>query len=215
MKTNFPAYAFMVMMAVAALVGYASQYFTNSQEDIPMNAHGLYLTKSAPKPLPQKTEIAAFAAGCFWGVEQEFRKEPGVVATAVGYMGGHTKNPTYEQVCEGDTGHAEAVQVEFDPQVVSYEKLLTLFWELHDPTTPNRQGPDFGEQYRSVIFYYNDAQREKAESSKAKLQASGELSAPIVTQIVPEAVFTKAEEYHQQYVEKGGRAACHFRVKRK
>lgn len=215
MKKSFSAWALCVFLAIAAIVSFAAQYFAHSKEVTPMSTYGLYLTKTAPALLPKNVEVASFAAGCFWGVEQEFRKEPGVLATAVGYMGGHTKNPTYEQVCEGDTGHAEVVQVEFDPQVLSYETLLTLFWELHDPTTLNRQGPDAGAQYRSAIFFYNEVQHMQAELFKEKLQASGELSAKIVTQIVPASEFTKAEEYHQQYVEKGGRAACHFRVKKK
>jgi methionine-S-sulfoxide reductase len=214
MKPNFLVWSLLVFLGAVTLVIFCSQYFAHGKEAIPMSSHGLYLTKTAPVTLPKNTELASFAAGCFWGVEQEFRKEPGVVATAVGYMGGHTKSPTYEQVCEGDTGHAEAVQVEFDPQVVSYEKLLTLFWALHDPTTPNRQGPDVGSQYRSAIFFHNDIQRMQAVLTKERLQASGELSAKIVTQIVAESEFFKAEEYHQQYVEKGGRAACHFRVKK-
>ena len=157
------------------------------------------------------TQHAAVAAGCFWGVEEEFRKEKGVVATSVGYSGGHTENPTYEQVCEGDTGHAEAVLIEFDPTVVSYDALLSLFWNLHDPTTLNRQGPDVGEQYRSVIFYFDEKQKAAAIASRDQLQASGELRGKIVTEIIPAATYWAAEEYHQQYVEKGGRAACHIR----
>jgi peptide-methionine (S)-S-oxide reductase len=175
-----------------------------------LTANGLVRTKTAPAVLP-KTELAAFAAGCFWGVEDQFRKEKGVVATAVGFMGGHTPHPTYEQVCVGDTGHAETVEVEYDPKVVSYDHLLQLFWDIHDPTTPNRQGPDVGEQYRSVIFTFNDAQRKAALASRDRLQKSGELSAPIVTEIVAAGPFTKADEHHQQYVEKGGFAMCHLR----
>jgi peptide-methionine (S)-S-oxide reductase len=175
-----------------------------------LTPRGLYKTKSAPKVLPP-TQLAAFAAGCFWGVEQEFRKQKGVVATAVGFSGGHTKNPTYREVCEHDTGHAETVQVEFDPKVVTYAQLLSVFWDLHDPTTLNRQGPDVGDQYRSAIFYYSAEQKALAQSTREQLQKSGELSGPIVTQIVPATEFTKAEEYHQQYVEKGGWASCHRR----
>ena len=171
---------------------------------------GLAPTKSAPTKIG-KTQSAAFAAGCFWGVEEEFRKQKGVVATAVGFSGGHTKHPTYEDVCYKETGHAETVKVEFDPSVVSYDKLLTLFWDLHDPTTLNQQGPDVGDQYRSVIFYSSPAQKVAAIASRDKLQRSGELHSKIVTQIIPVAEFTKAEEYHQQYVEKGGVAHCHRR----
>lgn len=170
------------------------------------------ILKGYPKTT-SKTETAAFAAGCFWGVEQEFRKTPGVLATAVGFMGGHTQKPTYREVCEENTGHAETVEVEFDPAVVSYDKLLELFWSLHDPTTLNRQGPDVGDQYRSVVFFFSPTQKAAALASRDRLQASGEFSSPIVTEIVPAATFTKAEEYHQQYVEKGGRAACHIRLK--
>ena len=171
---------------------------------------GLVATKGAPVVLP-KTELAAFAAGCFWGVEEEFRKEPGVVATAVGYEGGHTAKASYEDVCSGTTGHAETVRIEFDPKVVSYEKLLDLFWNLHDPTTKNRQGPDVGEQYRSVIFFFSPEQKAAATASRDRLQKSGDVARPIVTEIVPAGAFIGAEEYHQQYVEKGGRAACHLR----
>lgn len=159
----------------------------------------------------RRNELAAFGAGCFWGVEAEFRKTPGVVATAVGYSGGRTKNPTYKQVCTDTTGHAETVLIEFNPKVVTYEKLLDIFWHLHDPTTPNRQGPDRGSQYRSVVFYFSPEQQAAAEASKVSLGKSGELSAPIVTEIVAAQPFWLAEEYHQQYVEKGGYAACHIR----
>jgi peptide-methionine (S)-S-oxide reductase len=176
----------------------------------PLTANGLVRTKQAPAVLPA-TERAAFAAGCFWGVEDQFRKEKGVVATAVGFMGGHTPHPTYEQVCEGNTGHAETVEIEYDPKTVTYQHLLELFWDIHDPTTVNRQGPDYGEQYRSVIFYFNDAQKAAAIASRDKLQKSGELSSPIVTEIIPAGAFTKADEHHQQYVEKGGFAVCHLR----
>ena len=179
-------------------------------------AHGskLIRTRSAPKIFP-KTERASFAAGCFWGVEQEFRKQKGVMATAVGYMGGHTKNPSYKEVCDDHTGHAEAVQVEYDPKVISYEGLLDIFWHLHDPTTANRQGLDVGDQYRSVIFFHTLAQKKLALASRDLLQSSGELNGKIVTEIVSAPEFYSAEEYHQQYVEKGGHAACHIRLGRK
>ena len=158
-----------------------------------------------------RIEVATFAAGCFWGVEEEFRMTPGVLATAVGYTGGRTARPTYEEVCDGDTGHAEAVRVEFDPSVVSYDQLLELFWSIHDPTTPNQQGPDYGEQYRSAIFFHSEEQKRQALASAEQLAHSGELGRPVVTQIVPAGEFTLAEGYHQQYVEKGGAAACHRR----
>jgi len=153
---------------------------------------------------------AGFGAGCFWGVEAAFAALPGVHETAVGYQGGTLKKPTYEDVCSGRTGHAEVVHVEYDPAEVSYEQLLELFWEEHDPTTPNRQGPDVGTQYRSVIFYYTPAQKTAAEASKAKLEASGRFRRPIVTQIVAAPDFYRAEEYHQRYLEKRGQRSCAF-----
>ncbi len=177
-----------------------------------LSARGLARTKQAPKDLP-KTEVAAFSAGCFWGVEAEFRKEPGVVATAVGYSGGHTQNPSYADVCTDRTGHAETVMVEFDPQKTSYGHLLDVFWNLHDPTTKNRQGPDVGEQYRSIIFTFTPEQKAEAIASRDRLQASGEFKAPIVTEILDSMPFYPAEAYHQQYVEKGGYASCHVRRK--
>jgi peptide-methionine (S)-S-oxide reductase len=153
---------------------------------------------------------ATFAAGCFWGVEETFRQIEGVTGTAVGYVGGETENPTYEQVCTDRTGHAEAVEVDFDPARVSYEHLLDVFWTNHDPTQLNRQGPDYGTQYRSAIFYHTPEQQAAAEGSKARLAASGRLPRPIVTQIVPAAQFYRAEEYHQQYLEKRGQRSCHI-----
>jgi peptide-methionine (S)-S-oxide reductase len=179
-----------------------------------LSSHGLVLTKQARLPLP-RTEVAAFAAGCFWGVEEEFRKTPGVVATAVGFSGGHTVNPSYEDVCTHTTGHAETAMVEYDPSEITYDQLLDVFWHLHDPTTKDRQGPDEGDQYRSSIFYFTPEQRAAALASRDKLQASGELDSPIVTEIVAAAPFYKAEEYHQQYVEKGGFASCHVRRHKK
>jgi peptide-methionine (S)-S-oxide reductase len=152
---------------------------------------------------------ATLAAGCFWGVEAELRAVPGVAETKVGYTGGTTDHPTYEQVCSGRTGHAEAVWLRFDPERVSYEKLLDLFWKLHDPTTLNRQGPDVGSQYRSAIFFHDAAQRSAAEASRDRLAASGTYRRPIVTQIVPAVTFFPAEEYHQRYLEKNGLANCH------
>jgi peptide-methionine (S)-S-oxide reductase len=153
-------------------------------------------------------EKATFGAGCFWGVEVEFRNVPGVKSTAVGFEGGHTANPTYEDVCTDRTGHAEVVQVEFDPAEVSYQTLLDVFWENHDPTQVNRQGPDYGTQYRSVIFYHTEEQKRLAEASKQQRAASGRYRRPIATEIVPAAPFWRAEEYHQQYLQKRGLASC-------
>ena len=156
------------------------------------------------------TEKATFGAGCFWGVEAEFRNVQGVKSTAVGYEGGHTSNPSYKDVCTDRTGHAEVVQVDFDPAGVSYPKLLDVFWENHDPTQVNRQGPDYGTQYRSVIFYHTEEQKRLAEESKQARSASGKYRKPIATQIVPATDFWLAEEYHQQYLEKRGLASCHI-----
>ena len=154
------------------------------------------------------TEKATFAAGCFWGVETAFRQVPGVVDAAVGYTGGTLENPTYEDVCTDRTGHAEAVEVEFDPQKVSYDRLLDVFWENHDPTTKNRQGPDVGTQYRSAIFFHDAEQEKAARDSKDRQEKSGRFRRPIVTDIVPAAKFWRAEEYHQRYLEKRGLAHC-------
>ncbi len=151
---------------------------------------------------------ATFAAGCFWGVEAVYRQLEGVRATRVGYTGGTTKNPTYEDVCTDRTGHAEAVEVEYDPSRVSYEQLLNVFWENHDPTTLNRQGPDVGTQYRSAIFFHTLEQEAAAKASKEKLEKTGKYRKPIVTEITAAAEFYPAEEYHQQYVEKRGLAHC-------
>ena len=151
---------------------------------------------------------ATFGAGCFWGVEAAFRRLDGVTATAVGYEGGTLENPTYEDVCSHMTGHAEVVQVTYDPERVSYEDLLDVFWEKHDPTQLNRQGWDIGDQYRSVIFFHDDEQRLAAEQSKATLDRLGRYRRPIVTQIEPAQTFYRAEEYHQRYLEKQGRASC-------
>lgn len=153
-------------------------------------------------------EKATFAAGCFWGVEVAFRNVKGVTSARVGYTGGHSDNPTYRDVCSGMTGHAEAVEVEYDPDVVPYEALLTVFWENHDPTTLNRQGPDIGTQYRSAIFYHTPGQEAAARNSKAQLDASGRFRNPIVTEIVAANTFWEAEEYHQQYLLKRGIAQC-------
>ncbi len=155
-----------------------------------------------------KTEKATFAAGCFWGVEAKFRQVEGVTATAVGYSGGASENPTYKDVCSGRTGHAEVLETVYDPERVSYEKLLEVFWDSHDPTTLNRQGPDTGEQYRSAIFFHDPTQEAAARASRDALAKSGRFSDPIVTEITPASTFYKAEDYHQQYLEKRGLASC-------
>ena len=153
---------------------------------------------------------ATFAAGCFWGVEDAFRQIKGVTSTAVGYTGGAKANPSYKDVCTGTTGHAEAVEVEFNPAEVSYLELLAAFWKSHDPTTLNRQGPDVGTQYRSAIFFHDAEQEAEARDSKAVLEKQGVFKRPIVTQILPAAPFYRAEEYHQQYFEKQGIRSCHI-----
>ena len=153
-------------------------------------------------------EIATFAAGCFWGVEAAFRETPGVVATRVGYTGGTPANPSYRDVCSDRTGHAEAVEVAYDPEKISYEQLLKVFWENHDPTQRNRQGPDVGSQYRSAIFFHSPEQEASARASAERLQSGGRFKRPIVTEIVPAVPFYEAEEYHQQYLEKRGLATC-------
>ncbi|MFA5794187.1 MAG: bifunctional methionine sulfoxide reductase B/A protein [Candidatus Brocadiia bacterium] len=173
-----------------------------------INAAALKFAPMA-KPKQGKVETAAFAAGCFWGVEAAFREITGVVSTTVGYSGGRTKNPTYQEVCSDRTGHAESVRVEFIPGLVSYESLLELFWSIHDPTTPNRQGPDIGSQYRSIIFYHTPEQHRAALASRKKLDKSGKYSRTIVTEIIPAGEFYPAEEYHQRYYEKiGSKLSC-------
>jgi peptide-methionine (S)-S-oxide reductase len=168
------------------------------------------------KALPGSAEVrmttakATFAAGCFWGVEEEFRNIHGVIATTVGYTGGHLQKPTYQDVCSDKTGHAEAVLVEYDPAVVSYEKILDVFWKIHDPTQLNKQGPDLGSQYRSVIYFHSPEQEKAALQAKEKLQRSGQYKSKIMTAIQPAAEFWPAEEYHQNYLQKKGRKTCHF-----
>ncbi len=165
-----------------------------------INSVALKFVKADYKPV----KTAIFAAGCFWGVEESFRTIKGVVWTRVGYTGGNFKNPTYEDVCTGKTGHAEAVEILFDPSVITYAQLLDEFWKIHDPTTLNRQGPDAGAQYRSAIFYFDKEQERLASESKARLERSGKFKSKIVTQIVPAGDFYQAEEYHQQYLKKRG-----------
>ncbi len=154
---------------------------------------------------------ATFAAGCFWGVEATFRQLPGVTATLVGYTGGQSDNPTYKEDCTDTTGHAEAVEIDYDPAKLAYSQLLDVFWEDHDPTQLNRKGPDWGKQYRSAIFFHSPEQESEARASKAALEKSGRFKKPIVTQIVPAATFYEAEDYHQQYLEKRGLATCHIK----
>lgn len=155
-------------------------------------------------------EKATFAAGCFWGVEAAFRQIQGVKSTTVGYAGGSFPHPTYQDVCTGRTGHAEVVQLEYDPAQVSYQELLDVFWNSHDPTTLNRQGPDIGTQYRSAIFFHTPEQEAAARASKQALEANGRYRRPLVTEITPASEFHRAEEYHQQYLEKRGQAHCRF-----
>jgi len=159
--------------------------------------------------MSKNTQLATFAAGCFWGVEEAFRQIKGVKSTMVGYTGGRFENPTYHDVCSDKTGHAEAIQVEYDPTEISYEKLLEVFWSIHNPTTLNRQGPDIGTQYRSMIAYHTPEQEQIARNSKESIEKSGRLKNKIVTEIVPASSFYRAEEYHQKYYEKMGGGSCY------
>jgi peptide-methionine (S)-S-oxide reductase len=156
------------------------------------------------------TEKATFGAGCFWGVQEAFRLAPGVIETSAGYAGGHMENPSYRDVCTDQTGHAEVVQVEYDPAKITYQELLAIFWASHDPTQVNRQGPDVGTQNRTIIFYHSPEQEQAARASKAELDASGKFRRPIATEIVPAREFWRAEEYHQQYLAKRGLSHCHI-----
>jgi peptide-methionine (S)-S-oxide reductase len=156
------------------------------------------------------TEIATFGAGCFWGVEAAFSRVPGVIEAVSGYSGGHTENPTYKEVCTDETGHAEVVQVTYDPAKVSFEHLLEVFWGMHDPTQVNRQGPDFGSQYRTAVFFHTPEQEAIAKKLKATLDASGKFKRPIATEITAAGPFYRAEDYHQKYLEKRGATSCHF-----
>ncbi len=180
---------------------------TNLQKDIAAKASSLL-----PSENGNNLQTATFAAGCFWGVEEEYRKVKGVKSTTVGYTGGWLENPSYEHVCSDRTGHAEAIQITYNPREVSYENLLEIFWSIHNPTTKDRQGFDFGTQYRSAIFYHTPKQEETARKSKEELERSGRFkNKRIVTEIVPVLAFYKAEEYHQKYYQKkGGGGSCYF-----
>ncbi|MBI2044763.1 peptide-methionine (S)-S-oxide reductase MsrA [Candidatus Pacearchaeota archaeon] len=160
------------------------------------------------KTQKSKTELATFGAGCFWHVEEAFRTLKGVTKTEAGYMGGEMKKPSYKDVCTDRTGHVEVLQLEYDPKIISYEKLLEIFWKIHDPTTPNRQGYDIGSQYRSVIFYHSEEQKKIADKSKEKLTKIGVFGDPIVTEIIKTGKFWKAEDYHQKYLMKRGLKSC-------
>jgi len=192
--------SYMYLIALIALLG-----FTPAATASPAAKGARTMNKTTT------VEKATFAAGCFWGVEAAFRQIKGVVSTQVGYTGGRTNDPSYEDVCTDRTGHAEAVEVTYDPSRVKYEDLLNVFWTNHDPTTPNRQGPDVGEQYRSAIFYHSPAQETEAKVSKARLESEHRFKRPIVTQILAAGPFYRAEEYHQQYLEKRGLSTCHIR----
>ena len=201
-----------------ALIAVAAGGCRPTQEPTPMDPTDESNRRAAPgagaagsDEAPETTQTATFAAGCFWGVEATFRKVPGVVDTAVGYAGGHTDSPTYEQVCSKTTGHAEVVQVEFDPATITYDGLLEVFWRCHDPTQLNRQGPDSGTQYRSAVFYTDDEQKRITESLIGKLKEKG---LKVVTQLAPATIFWPAEDYHQDYLERTGRPSCHVRNKR-
>lgn len=205
----------MVALAAAILIGAAGFVIASDGGQTPASStsgpKGYKATSTPVEPgAEERLRTAMFGAGCFWGVETVFRQTKGVVYTAVGYAGGHTPSPSYNQVCSDTSGHAEVVSVIYDPQLVSYEQLLTVFWDNHNPTTLNRQGPDVGSQYRSVIFYHDDAQKAAAEASRQALIDSGKWAGrTIVTEIVPEATFYFAEDYHQQYLEKRGITTCH------
>jgi len=203
-------------LMILALVSVGSLYAINGcfekKEAVKMNSSQVQnntVQTTEPAGEPSQYKKATFAAGCFWGVETAFSEMPGVISTTAGYTGGTTENPTYKQVCSGTTGHAEAVEITYDPSRVSYEQLLEVFWNIHDPTTYNRQGPDVGAQYRSAIFYHTPEQLAEAKNSIEKLERSGRFEGSIVTEIKPAAKFYPAEEYHQQYLKKQGKISCH------
>jgi peptide-methionine (S)-S-oxide reductase len=201
MKRIYEILLVAVIIAAVILVGYNRSYYKGSKQ---MNK-----TQAQRIPAdPNTCEKATFAAGCFWHVQYDFDQIPGVISTTVGYTGGTTENPTYKQVCTDKTGHAEAVEIIYDPNKVSYEKLLDVFFENHNPTTKNRQGPDFGTQYRSAIFYHNPEQQKAALAKIDELSKSGKFSSPIVTEVRPARPFYKAEDYHQKYLEKRDLKSC-------
>jgi peptide methionine sulfoxide reductase msrA/msrB len=207
-KDNFKTVLSVLVVALAAALA-AGTFAKRGDKNmsISQKSSGARIA-SQDQPQSGQYEKAAFAAGCFWGVEAAYRQVRGVLATSVGYTGGYFENPTYRHVCSGRTGHAEAVEIIYDPNQVSYEQLLEVFWKTHDPTSLNRQGPDVGTQYRSAIFCYNEHQHAAAEASKDHLAKSEKLTRPIVTRITPASKFYRAEEYHQQYLQKKGRTSC-------
>jgi peptide-methionine (S)-S-oxide reductase len=209
-KPRVPYAAAALVFALALAGGCRPEQGANVMTDPDQAAGGAGKAREdTPSDPAATTETATFAAGCFWGVEATFRKVPGVVDAAVGYSGGHLDNPTYQDVCTDKTGHAEAVRVIYDPSKVSYDDLLEVFWNCHDPTTPNRQGPDVGTQYRSAVFFHSPEQEAAAKASKQRLQASGPYKGrTVVTEITPAATFWRAEEYHQRYLEKQGKDTC-------
>jgi len=190
---------------------FINYFLTKFGNDLELIWNNLVIQKTAIVDMNEdNTQLATFAAGCFWGVEEAFRPVMGVKSTSVGYTGGTSKNPTYRDVCTNKTGHAEAVQIEFDPAVVSYEKLLDVFWSIHDPTTKNSQGPDIGSQYRSMIAFHTPEQEAIARKSKESLEKSRKFKNEIVTEIVPASTFYRAEEYHQKYYMKRGGGSCYI-----
>jgi peptide-methionine (S)-S-oxide reductase len=193
----------LILLTIAALAGAGAVLVWQARTSTPR------VLNAQPISGDPHMAIATFAAGCFWGVQATFDSVPGVTKTTVGYTGGHTRSPTYEDVCSHTTGHAEAVRVEFDPTRVTYEALLGVFWGSHDPTTLNRQGPDVGDQYRSAVFYHTPEQRDAAVKVREELDKSGKFGRPIVTEITPAGEFYVAEDYHQEYLAKRGLASCH------
>jgi peptide-methionine (S)-S-oxide reductase len=211
-QTTKPRFSLNGLLTVGFLVMMALATYMAVYAGAPDGGEDKQDTKGTSDMKPTNTEKATFAAGCFWGVEAAFRQLDGVLATSVGYTGGHTDNPTYRDVCSDTTGHAEAVEVVYDPTRLTYADLLKVFWDSHDPTTLNRQGPDIGSQYRSAILVHSEEQRRQAEESKDELEKSGRFRRPIVTEIVDATTFYPAEEYHQQYLEKRGLSSCHINL---
>lgn len=200
-----------ILLCLLAVLGFSARCNPSNQE-----SNSVKPMENKETEMQDKSDTATFGAGCFWCVEAMFENLKGVISVTSGYSGGNVANPTYEQVCSDTTGHAEVIQVVYDPKVISYPDLLEAFWNSHDPTTLNRQGADVGKQYRSVIFYHNDEQRRLAEEYKAQLDKSGAFSKPIVTQIVPYTNFYKAEDYHQQYYDRNGQAPyCQYVIRPK